>query len=214
MPTAAAISTSNSLPAPPINAIVPAKDSVPFSTILKALREKVESLPESVPTADETGPLAGYSCDPRELTRDILADTDIWETWDQRLNVLIPHSIPGIYPLITRGKYGLIGLVQLLEHLICDRNVDEGLLEGKVGRVIEAIDRHAFLVASSHPTLVLTVLFLSSVCKQQDVPKDVVQVGTSHDLAPASQPGLKKAAGKTSKRVRGSWVPPNTISPK
>lgn len=76
-------------------------------------------------------------------------DADVWETWDQRLNVLISHSIPDIYPLITRGKYGLTGLVLLLEHLVRDRKVDEGLLDGKVGRVIEAIDRHVpFLVDS------------------------------------------------------------------
>jgi hypothetical protein len=44
-------------------------------------------------------------------------------------------------PLVTRGKYGLIALVWLLEHLVRDRKVNEGLLDGKVGRVIEAIDR-------------------------------------------------------------------------
>ena len=73
---------------------------------------------------------------------DITADADVWETWDQTLNVLISQSIPNIYPLVARGKYGLIALVQLLEHLVRDRKVDEGLLEGKVQRIIEAIDRH------------------------------------------------------------------------
>ena len=68
------------------------------------------------------------------------------ETWDQRLNVLISHSIPDIYPLIARGKYGLIGLVSLLEHLVRDRKVDKGLLDGKVGRIMEAIDRYPPLV--------------------------------------------------------------------
>ena len=115
--------------------------STPF-TILKTLCKKVENLPKSVPTAKKTGPLAGYCCDSTELTKDITADADVWETWDQRLNVLISHSIPDIYPLVTRGKYGLIALVQLLEHLVHDRKVDEGLLDGKVGRVIEAIDMY------------------------------------------------------------------------
>ena len=121
---------------------VPTTTSVPF-TILKTLREKVKKLPKSVPTAKKDGPLSEYCCDPKDLTSDITADVDVWETWDQRLNVLIPHSIADIYPLITRGKYGLVGLVQLLEHLVRDRKVNEGLLDGKVGRIMEAIDRHS-----------------------------------------------------------------------
>jgi hypothetical protein len=53
----------------------------------------------------------------------------------------MPYSVPNIYPLIMQGKYGLIALVQLLEHLVCDHKVNEGLLDGKVRYVIEAIDR-------------------------------------------------------------------------
>ncbi|KAF8240386.1 hypothetical protein L208DRAFT_1539381 [Tricholoma matsutake] len=135
---------------------IPAQSSVPF-TILKTLHEKVKSLPKLVPTAKKTGPLARYCCDSVELMKDITADVDVWETWDQKLNVLISHSIPDIYPLIARGKYGLITLVQLLEHLVRDCKVDEGLLHGK--------------------------------------------------------PVTKKPAGKSSKGGKGSWVPPDTISP-
>jgi len=119
----------------------PVRGAPPFG-ILKTLREKVEGLPKSVPTAKKTGPLAGFCCDSTELTKDITADADVWETWDQRLNVLILHNISDIYPLITQGKFGLIGLVQLLEHLVRDRKVDEGLLDGKLGCIIEAIDRY------------------------------------------------------------------------
>ena len=110
--------------------------------MLKTLCEKVENLPKSVPTAKKTGLLAGYCCNSAELTKDVTAEVDVWEIWDQKLNVLISHSIPDIYPLITRGKYGLIALVRLLEHLVHNRKVDEGLLEGKVGCLMEAIDRH------------------------------------------------------------------------
>lgn len=121
--------------------------AVQSSALLKTLREKVEKLPKSVPTAKKTGPLAGYCCDSAELTKDVTADDDVWEIWDQKLNVLISHNIPDIYPLVTRGKFGLIALVLLLEHLVRDRKVNEGLLDGKVGRIMEAIDRHLrFLV--------------------------------------------------------------------
>lgn len=125
-----------------------------------------------------------------ELTKDITADVDVWETWDQKLNLLISHSIPDIYPLVARGKYGLITLVQLLEHLVRDGKVDEGLLHGKVECIVEAID---------------------SVCKQRDVLKDAAPVGILHD--PVSQPVTKKLARKSSKGGKGSWVPPDTISP-
>jgi hypothetical protein len=104
---------------------------VPF-TILKMLCKRVESLPKSIPMAKKTGPLSGYSGKSTELMKDITADADVWETWDQRLNILIPHNIPDIYPLVMQGKYGLITLVQLLEHLVCDCKIDEGLLDGKV----------------------------------------------------------------------------------
>jgi hypothetical protein len=77
MPTLAVVSVSDSFPVLPI---VPAKSSAPF-TILKTLHEKVENLPKSVPTA-KTGPLAGYCCNSKELTSNIAADVDVWETWD------------------------------------------------------------------------------------------------------------------------------------
>lgn len=41
-----------------------------------------------------------------------------------------------------RGKLGLIGLVGFFEHLVRDRKVDEGLLEGKAKRLMEAIDSY------------------------------------------------------------------------
>jgi hypothetical protein len=126
---------------------VPVKGNVAFKfNVLKTLREKVEKLPKSVPMAKKTNPLAGYCHDPVELTKDVTVDADIWELWDQRLNVLILHNIPDIHPLVRRGKYSLLGLVRLLEHLVRDRKVDEGLLDGKVGRLIEAIDRRVLFL--------------------------------------------------------------------
>jgi hypothetical protein len=40
-----------------------------------------------VPTAKKTGPFTGYCCDSLELMKDITDDIDVWETWDQRLNI-------------------------------------------------------------------------------------------------------------------------------
>jgi len=78
-------------------------------------------------------------------------------------------------PLLREVKYGLITLAQLLEHLVRDRKVDEGLLDGKVGCIVEAIDRHLFSRSLAFPHL-LTILFFFSVCKQRDALKDLTTI--------------------------------------
>ena len=119
-------------------------------SILWTLRNKIESLPDTIPLAQRTHVLASFSQEPKALTKDILLDEEVWEVWDQKLNVLLPHSIEDLKPLVIRGQYGLIGLIRLLEHLIHDRKVSEGLLEGKIGHLIEAIDRYVLLLCYSH----------------------------------------------------------------
>ena len=160
-------STFTTISAPLSSPIVVVQGGTPF-TVLKTLHKKVKNLPKSIPIATKTGPLAGYCCDSRDLTKDIADNADVWEVWDGRLNVLILHSIPDLYPLITRGKYGLIALVQLMEHLVRDRNIDEGLLEGKVGRVIQAIDRYLrsiFFYFRFVPLLMISMFSVSASSK-------------------------------------------------
>jgi len=95
--------------------------------------------PKSIPLAKNMASLAGFGGDPASLTQGI-PDLELWETWDPQLNALIPQAIPELSPLVTRGKYGLIGLVRFFEHLVEDRKLDAGLLDGKIGRVLQAID--------------------------------------------------------------------------
>jgi hypothetical protein len=140
---------------------VESNTSIPLK-ILTTLREKVENLPRSVPAAKRTGPLGGYSCNPVELTKEIVLDVDIWETWDPILNALISHRVSENHTLVTRGKYGLIGLVCFMEHLVRDRKLDEGLLEGKVGRIIEAIDRYYFFVVRCSFLLTKLIVLVSA----------------------------------------------------
>ena len=116
---------------------------IPLSPVLEDLRRKVEGLPKTIPLAKKTHTLAAYNCPPKDLTSGTL-DDELWEIWDQKLNVLLPHEMESLGALVVRGKYGLIGLVTLLEHLVRDRHLDAGLLEGKVTRLIQAIDRYGF----------------------------------------------------------------------
>jgi len=138
--------------------------------------------------------------------------------------VLLPHNVDELKLLVVRGQYGLIGLVRFLEHLVRDRNVDKGLLDGKVGRLIEAIDR---FVDFTQITLLDT--FLCSVIMQASDPLMSPALAPKLPLAPVpsgesassstSANDLPPSASTKAKTVqkengRGSWKPPTTISPK
>jgi hypothetical protein len=113
--------------------------------VLLTLWEKVEKLPRTVPVANKTHILAGYNQSPQTLTSDIQNDVDVWETWDQKLNVLLQCNNDDLKRLVVRGKFGLLGLVCFFEHLVRDRKVDEGLLEGKAKRLMDTIEVYVSL---------------------------------------------------------------------
>jgi len=127
--------------------------------MLSLLREKVEKLPRTVPVANKTHILAGYSQSPEKLTSDIQNDADVWETWDQKLNVLLQCNNDDLKRLVVRGKLGLMGLVRFFEHLVRDRKVDEVLLEGKAKRLVDAIDMYVFFSLSNFRFSVVTTSF-------------------------------------------------------
>ncbi len=87
------------------------------SPLLKTLCDKVKNLPNTIPIANNLGTLAGFSGNPVALTNGV-PDDKIWEVWDPQLNTLISQTISNIFPLVTCGDCGLIGLVQLFEHLV------------------------------------------------------------------------------------------------
>jgi hypothetical protein len=122
----------------PPAASAPSPSSQP--SVLSTLREKVEKLPRTVPVANKTHILAAYSQSPQNLTSDIQNDEDVWETWDQKLNVFLQCNDDDLKQLVVHGKFGLIGLAGFFEHLVRDRKVGEGLLEGKAKRLVDAID--------------------------------------------------------------------------
>ena len=68
----------------------------------------------------------------KDLMKDI-PDKEVWEVWDQKLNVLLLHDIEGLKPLVVQGQYGLVGLVWLLKYLVYDHKISEELLDGKFG---------------------------------------------------------------------------------
>ncbi|KAK7015911.1 hypothetical protein VNI00_018997 [Paramarasmius palmivorus] len=189
-PSSSTLATSRSPSLPPANA-----------TILEQFRELVDNLPARVPVAPKTHALAAYSQDPSNLTADIANDDEVWEQCDNALIDLIPADQTKRQYLVVRGSYGLSGLVQYFEHLHEDRNVELCLMEGKISRVIEAIN--AFLAAPA-PT------------KSNDKAPSVA----SGSKALGSAKGTSMKTTKTTdiepakKRGRGSWAIPALICPK
>lgn len=117
---------------------VPIKASCPIGVkLLQKLRSRIESLPLDVGVADETHPLAAFAEDPEGCVMD---DEDAWEKFDGPLNTLLQKPPEELRYLVRVGHYGLIGLCRLLEYLVISHNVSGILLEGKVGRLMRAID--------------------------------------------------------------------------
>jgi hypothetical protein len=105
--------------------------------LLHKLRTRIESLPPAVGVADENHPLAAFAGDPEGCIAD---GEDAWETMDGPLNGLLQKPPEELQNLVRVGEKGLIGLCRLLEYLVTSHNVSGVLLEGKVGRLMQAID--------------------------------------------------------------------------
>lgn len=186
------------------------------SSIIQTLRKKVESLPKKISIAPEDHALAPFSQPPKNLTN-FTDDEDVWEMWDRKLNVLLPHNVEELKLLVVRGQYGLIGLVRFLEHLVHDCDVDEGLLEGKVGRLIETIDRFVYFTRIN-----LLDAFLCSVVMQapnsslsSKLPAAPVSSASASSSANDLLPSISTKANTARKgNGRGSWKPSNAVSPK
>jgi hypothetical protein len=103
---APAPSTSTNMGPPP-----PSVKTVSESfALLKPVHQRVENLPKSIPLTKNMASLASFGGDPVSLTQGT-PNLELWEAWDCKLNALIPQAIPELSPLVTHGKYRLIGLV-------------------------------------------------------------------------------------------------------
>lgn len=117
---------------------VPIKASCPIGVkLLQKLRSWIESLPLDVDVADESHPLAAFAKDPEGCVTD---GEDAWEKFDGQLNTLLQKPPEELQYLVRVGQYGLMGLCRLLEYLVISHDVSGVLLEGKVGRLMRAID--------------------------------------------------------------------------
>lgn len=91
----------------------------------------------TIPEAGETHELAAFSGDPTGCVPD---GEDAWETWDGPLNTLLQREPSDLRKLIVRGEKGLAGLHQFLLYLVTNHGIQGALIEGKIDRLIAAMD--------------------------------------------------------------------------
>lgn len=91
----------------------------------------------TIPEAGINHELAAFSANPEGC---VGKNEDAWEKWDGPLNTLLQKEPSELRKLVVRGKRGLIGLHDFLLYLVVNHGVQGVLFEGKIGRVMSAID--------------------------------------------------------------------------
>ncbi|KAF9006383.1 hypothetical protein BDZ89DRAFT_1233208 [Hymenopellis radicata] len=136
-------STSRQSPTSPFSSSQPRRegtDNGPTGiSILDTLRARIQALSDAIPEATSDDELAAFCGDPPGgiIVNDPL---EAWEIWDPPLNTLLQRSPNDLQMLVKRGQYGIRNLYHVFRHVAVDLRVDVGLLEGKINRVIDAID--------------------------------------------------------------------------
>jgi len=109
------------------------------TTLLNWFKAAIDSLPLVVPIGIDSDDLAAFSGNPAAL---IGPDDEPWEILDQVLNRLVGYGATpeGIRSIIRRGQFGMDGMYKWVKACIEDLHIDEPLLEGKIQRLIEAME--------------------------------------------------------------------------
>jgi hypothetical protein len=105
--------------------------------LLHKFRARINALLIDVGEADKDHPLAAFSGDPVGCVGE---DEDAWEKFDGPLNTLLQRPPGELQQLVRVGERGLIGLYRLLEYLVTSHQLTGYLFEGKLERLMHAID--------------------------------------------------------------------------
>jgi hypothetical protein len=102
------------------------------------LKAAIDSLPTEVPYGVDSDDIAIFSGSPRTH---IQQDDEAWENLDPLLNRIVGYGVTPeiISQRIRRGKYGMDGMFTWLKVCVEELNISEGLLEGKIERLIDAM---------------------------------------------------------------------------
>lgn len=108
-------------------------------TLLNKFKAAIDALPLDVPVGVNSDDLAAFSGNPAAL---IGPDDEPWEILDQVLNRLVGYGATpeGISTVIRWGPLGMDGMYNWVKACIEDLHIGEALLEGKIQRLVEAME--------------------------------------------------------------------------
>jgi len=107
--------------------------------LLTKLEKSISNLPKTLPDASEADEIAIFA-------QNVPTDMDRDDAWESLLDPLLNHflgfgrSIESISALLRGGDKGLIAMARYLWEFVRQYQIDGALLEGKVLRLIEAIE--------------------------------------------------------------------------
>ncbi|KAF8058599.1 hypothetical protein FPV67DRAFT_1565461 [Lyophyllum atratum] len=76
----------------------------------------------------------------RTLRRCVSQDEDAWEKYNGPLDTMLQKPPEDIRALVRVGELGLAGLCRFLEYLVVNHGIKGGLIEGKLQRLMDAMD--------------------------------------------------------------------------
>ena len=117
----------------------PASNPSLAKSLLVRLKNAIDSMPTSIPDAKEDDVLAAFatSCPPVDLVPD-----EAWEELDPILNRLVGYgvSVEEFAGTVRRGRLGMVALWKFLHAWVDQYRIEGKLLEGKVSKLITAIE--------------------------------------------------------------------------
>lgn len=117
--------------------LLPAIPCQHATDLIEMLRKRIKSLPESVPVAQPNHPFSQFSGD---LTGTVPKGEDAWEIWNGPLDTALQKGPAELQGLVAQGEYGLDALCNIFDYLARYHQVGGALFEGKIERVIRAIN--------------------------------------------------------------------------
>ncbi|KAJ8690431.1 hypothetical protein PTI98_011859 [Pleurotus ostreatus] len=103
--------------------------------LVRQFRQRINLIPAAVAPASSEHPLTRFAGPPA-----VGNDEDAWEIYDGPLNTLLQQPEDKLRDLVRTGEKGLLGLCNFLESLVVDHGVMGALFEGKLERLMQAID--------------------------------------------------------------------------
>jgi hypothetical protein len=106
--------------------------------LLHNLDKLIKSLPLHIPEATSHDKWVEFNCDPSSV---VCSPEDAWEVIDPMLNRALGFGITPetVSKEVRRGNNGVQALSRFLRYFVIEKGIKGGLLEGKIGVLVNAI---------------------------------------------------------------------------